>query len=255
MRVPWRRVRQERGGRLASVGIAMPADFNLSGYDAVNVCMASYKSTHPAQWGSFAAAWNAVAYRYCGLAEADKELRTSITSSNAPPPEERYRQEQALFSFFANGVSTLECFFFACYCFASVVNHVAFPVTEAKGLRIDSHGVAKKFGEGFQSEQLTREMARCLKDEKYREMADFRIVLFHRGSLPRRFYRGGQRDGAATIPAKPTQPSDQWLFDLPLDEQTIRSWREWLSEMLSGLIDGAEHFCARNVRAASSTAS
>ncbi|MCJ7654598.1 MAG: hypothetical protein MUO97_04735, partial [Dehalococcoidia bacterium] len=75
-------------------------------------------------------------------------------------------------------------------------------------------------------------MEECVNDPMCTDMKYIRDVLSHRGMLPRKFYRGGERNGMATMPKNIKDPSDQWQFDLPLDEKTTVSRRQWLDNML-----------------------
>jgi len=225
----------------------MPPDFPVEGHDKVHSCLVKYKETHRVQWSSFGLGWNGVAYRYRALAEYDEKFTASVLLSNSPPPEERYRQGKALFGFFVNAVSVVECFFYSAHCMASILDPNEFPVSESKDLKFSPTTVASRFDTNFPRDRLSIEMKRCLNESTYNEMKGIRNVLTHRGMPPRAFYRGGERNGMATIPTNLPVPSDQWRFDLPVDAQTTALRRQWLCGMLKGLIAAADDFCNRKL--------
>jgi len=68
------------------------------------------------------------------LVDYGEEFTTSVKASNSPPPEERYKQEKALFGFFVNAASAIECFFYSAYCMASILNPDTFRVSKSHPL-------------------------------------------------------------------------------------------------------------------------
>lgn len=233
--------------KLKSVGISMPPKFPTETYNKVHSCLIKYGNTHVGQRKSFSLGWNGLAYRYRALVDYDEEFTTSVKVSNSPPPEERYKQGKALFGFFVNALSTIECFFYSAYCMASILNPGAFPISRSKDLRFYPENVADKFSTNFPNDCLSIEMRLCLDQPTYKEMKDMRDVLAHRGMPPRAFNCGGERNGMTTMPKNIKDPSDQWQFDLPVDEQTTVSRRQWLDNMLDGLIGAANDFCNRRL--------
>lgn len=225
----------------------MPPWFPTETYNKVHSCLVKYKDTHPAQWRSFGLGWNGIAYRYRALVEYDEQFTTSVKISNSPPHEERYKQEKALFGFFVNTVSAIECFFYSAYCMASILKPDVFPLSKSKDLKFYPQHVASKFKVTFSEDCLSIKMEQCLNESTYKGMRDMRDVLTHRGMPPRAFYRGGDRNGMATMPANIKEPSDQWQFDLPVNAQTTVSRRQWLCDALKGLISAADDFCNRRL--------
>jgi hypothetical protein len=231
--------------KLNTVGFIPPPDFPAQGYNNIHECLKKYKDTHEVQWMSFSSGWNGVAYRYRAMAEYDEQFTTSLREfGNSPPPEERYQQGKALFGFFTNAVSVIECFFFSTYCMASILKPSVFPVSRPEDLRFYPNNVEPKFAVNFPNNPLSLSMSHCLSEPAYDDMCVMRNVLSHRGMPPRKFYKGGDRNGMATMPINPEAPSDQWQFDFSVDEQTTKIFREWLSNTLAGLMDSADKFCA-----------
>ena len=230
--------------KLTSVGFIPPPDFPLEEHNKVHSYLNKYKDTHKLQWSLFGLGWNGLAYRYRAAAEYDNEFTISIEKfGNSPPSEERYNQGKALFGFFVNAVSVIDCFCFSAYCMASILKPEKFPLSKSNELRLRTKGVASKFTDYFPKDNLTRKMDECLSADSYKQMNNIRIVLIHRGTPPRTFYEGGERSGMATMPVNPEAPSNQWQFDFPVDEQTTTLFRKWLSNTLEGLIDSANNFC------------
>jgi hypothetical protein len=184
----------------------MPPEFPAEAYNKVHSCLVKYGNPHPAQRKSFSLGWNGLAYRYRALIDYDEEFTTSVKISNSPPPQERYKQGKALFGFFTNAVSAIDCFFYSAYCMASILNPGAFPISRSKDLRFYPEDVAAKFSTNFPDDRLSIEMGLCLEEPSYKEMKNMRVVLTHRGMPPRAFYAGGDRNGTATMPKNSIYP-------------------------------------------------
>lgn len=229
--------------KLTSVGILMPPEFPAEMYNRVHSCLVKYGDTHPAQRKLFSLGWNGLAYRYRALVDYDEEFTTSVKISNSPPPEERYKQEKALFGFFVNTVSAIECFFYSTYCMASILNPNTFPISKSKDLKFYPVDVVKKFEAEFSGDPLLIQMRLCIDASIYNEMKDMRDVLTHRGMPPRAFYAGGDRNGMATMPENIKDPIDQWQFNLPVNARTTAIRRQWLDDMLKTLTAAAYDFC------------
>ncbi len=234
---------------LSSVGYQMPPDFPAHQYDKVSSALLKCKDTHRAQWISFGLGWKGVAYRYRALFEYDDQFTASVIEySNSPIFEERYNQGKALFGFFANATAEIESFFYSNYCIASILKPDVFSIADADKLRnIYPSSVKEKFQTCFPTDCITVMMDECIKDNIYKKLGEVRDVLTHRGMPPRSFYRGGERDGMATIPDNIKAPVDQWLYDLPIDEKTTASRRIWVSDTLKVLIAATDHFCSQRL--------
>lgn len=233
--------------KITSVGILMPPEFPTATYNKVHLCLVKYGNTHPAQRESFGLGWNGLAYRYRALVDYGEEFTTSVKASNSPAPEERYKQEKALFGFFVNAASAIECFFYSAYCMASILDADTFPVSKSKDLKFYPVDVVKKFEAKFSGDPLLIQMGSCIGASTYNEIKDMRDVSTHRGVAPRKFYVGGDRNGVATMPENIKDPIDQWRFDLAVDVQTTVSCRQWLDNMLNDLISAANDFCNRRL--------
>jgi len=232
---------------LTSVGFTVPSDFPSEAHERIHRLLVKYKDTNPIQWRSFGLGWNGLAYRYRAMAEYDEQYASSIEAfGNSPPPEERYKQGKALFGFFVSAVSTIECFFYSTYWFGAILKPGKFPAS-SKALKLYPVDIAKKFEVDFPGDSLSKQMIRCVHEPMYAEMKDVRDALSHRGMLPRQFYRGGERNGMATMPTNPKDLSNQWQYNLSIDERTTAIRRQWLSGQLKGLTSAANNFSERRL--------
>ena len=229
--------------KLNTVGFEAGPDFPTEVYNKIHSCLNKHKDTHKTQWALFGLGWNGLVYRYRALVEYDEDFTQSIKISASPPPEERYKQGKAFFGFFVNALSVIECFFFSAYCIASILEPDEFSVSKCDDLESQPRDTKERFDAKFHDDRLTAAMQRCLHESTYWKMNDVRRVLLHRGMPPRRFYKGGERDGMTTMPKNLPAPSDQWQFDFPVDAETTKSCRQWLSQILKELIEALDEFC------------
>lgn len=245
--IGWAKKPSTRKATLTSVGFIVPSDFPSEAYETIYKLLVKYKDTNQVQWQSFGLGWNGLAYRYRAMAEYDEQCSSLIRAfGNSPPSEERYKQGTALFGFFVSAVSTIECFFYSTYWPGAILKPEQFP-SDSKAVRLYPKDIAEKFEAAFPDDSFSKQMLRCVHESTYAEMKDIRDVLSHRGMLPRRFYRGGERNGMATMPTNPKELSNQWHYDLSIDETTTATRRQWLSGELERLVSAAKDFCERKL--------
>ncbi|MEO5573797.1 MAG: hypothetical protein ABIR48_04860, partial [Gammaproteobacteria bacterium] len=82
-----------------SVGFLMPFGFNETAHDAVVHQVSTHASNCPAAFGSFASAWNGIAYRVRAASDYHNEFHRLVTISNKPPFEGKFHQDRAIFGF------------------------------------------------------------------------------------------------------------------------------------------------------------
>jgi len=234
--------------RVTPVALDWSSDFPLEAYDKISGILVEYKDTHRTQWMSFGSSWRGLKNRYRAMVEYDKEFTQSIKKhGNSPPFEERYKQEKALFGFFVSAISTIECFFYSTYFVGAILKPDNFP-SEFESLKyLYPQNIMEKFVANFHGDVLTDKMKKCVDDRMYIVMRDMRDALSHRGELPRSFYRGGERNGMATMPINPKDTSDLWRYDFSIDENTTTARHQWLSGTLKGLTSAAADFCEKNM--------
>lgn len=232
---------------LSSVGIPMPPSFNSASHDAVNAQVSQHSSSNPRAWRSFAAAWNALAYRWLDAAEADEIFTQSVKRSVSPPPSERRHQDDALFRFFTASASALETFYFSTYCAGALIDQAAFPLGSPKDLKRYPNTVASFYAKQFPGDPLSNAMASLLTTAEYQALIDFRNFLAHRGSPPKDFHAGGDASGSAFLPSNPQDVADAWAFGLQVTPNTILSVRAWLEPKLFQLMGLFQSFCASRI--------
>jgi hypothetical protein len=230
----------------SSGGLLVPNDFNGSAVERVREIMASYSTSDAGPWRSFAAAWNGLSYRFRSADEYHRDFTVAMQAGDAPPSEERYQQERALFSFFSAGLSTLECFCFATYCLGSIARPTAFPMTKDRDLRFYPADVAKTFATEFPRERITNLLQQLVTAPEFAHLADLRNVLSHRGTLPRSVQvsvgTGSSGKTGAYIPSNPKSLSSNWEFDQTVNVNLTFAFRKWLAKTVDDLLESASEF-------------
>jgi hypothetical protein len=72
---------QPLGAIAGTVGIQMPQDFSLDDYNSIHECCRK-KIRCKSLYNQFAAAWNAVAYRFRSMCEHDEAFRKALATSD-----------------------------------------------------------------------------------------------------------------------------------------------------------------------------
>ncbi|MDP1992582.1 MAG: hypothetical protein Q8K00_16360 [Syntrophales bacterium] len=229
---------QSSSANLSTVGIAMPPDFPRVSYEAIHEhCKAKMTSNPPlaSKRKEYSAAWHAVAYRYLALSEHDKAFAEAIARNSH---FDRYIQERELFNFFIAGLSTLETLSYGLYFLASIACANDFPVNNPRSITLSS--TTEHFLKTFPKKSITSRLDALRNDPNFREWCNVRNILAHRCAPGRIIY--------PFIGGPPTDPDDIWQLDsIPLNEDTTRLRRKWLSQMLTQLLDDARIFVKENL--------
>jgi hypothetical protein len=229
-----------------SGGLLVPDDFNEAAVEQVREIMASYSTSEPGPWKSFAAAWNGLAYRFRSADEYHRDFTTAMESGDAPLAEPRYQQERALFAFYAAALSTVECFSFATYCLGSIAHPTGFPMTKDRDLKFYPSDVAKRFAKELPGERITELLQTLIDAPEFTQLSDLRNVLSHRGTLPRSIHAsvgtGAPGKTGAYVASNPKSLSSDWQFDQTVDVSLTLANRTWLSEILHDLLEAESEF-------------
>jgi hypothetical protein len=122
-----------------TIGINMPDDFPVDAYNGVHDRLREYRSRNPAAsaWLEYAAGWNAVAMRFKTMGDADEQyIRQIITAGRASlSHDEMQLQEECLYRFFMNGLSTIESYCYAVFAIGALLNSEKFPMSTKKESR------------------------------------------------------------------------------------------------------------------------
>jgi len=146
-------------------------------------------------------------------------------------PPERWRQEAALFAFFSNGLSALECLGFGLYFVAAIVAPAEFARPPH---RVWFSDVANAYQESFEGDSIAGELVRVNESPGLGKWKVARNILMHREAPGRHHYIGGEKSGA------------DWLEE-PLSEATTSDRRAWLGETLTALLDQANDFATERL--------
>jgi len=220
-------------------------NFDKNGYDLLGAHMGKYPSK--AGWHGWASAHNGIEYRFRGAALADERFASTFSVAG-----DRYAQEEALFAFFFNAVSCIECFLFGLYHIGALVSPHAFPIATDQ----DLSGIRRKwvrdcFKRSFPGDALTKLIGRVVDDPQFLNMLQYRDVLTHRGAIPRRHRVVPHAPGHARIPgdvdavfmtAAPKTAAGKDDF-VPLDATTTNLSRVWLARRVSELLGETLRFC------------
>ena len=108
--------------------LEFPHDFPTSELDAVHAHLTDTGDDRPQtqEWAQWAGAWNGMSYRFLALDEHAAALSSSLDDAIAPPMPERSRHARRLFSFFAEGHSCLECFYYGFYFVGAMIDQRVF---------------------------------------------------------------------------------------------------------------------------------
>ena len=111
--------------------------------------------------------------------------------------------------------------------------------TSSKRKRVTLDTLRKRLAGRYPAAPLAAAIDGLLESSEYKDWSALRNTLTHRGSPPRlqRAHIGGP---------PPPQPTD-W-GELPLDAQTTAVRREWLAEILGGLLIAAGLFAQQNLQ-------
>jgi hypothetical protein len=196
--------------------------------------MRRFSAAQPEAWAQWAAAWNAVAYRFWAAAEDDETFR-GLIKANSP---DRYSEERALFGFFVNACSAIESAAYGLFALGAMVMPAGFPLsTPDDQRRVSLAATAARYGVEFGGEPATRALAETVSDHDWSEIVSIRNVLAHRTAPPRHHWRGGPNDGRTDWRLAP-----HGLTSLNFADEPTARFRAVLAGHLSALLAGTEAF-------------
>lgn len=180
-----------------------------------------------------------VAYRFRAAVEYATEFSTSYGAigGTAPPVDEHYRQERALFGFFVSGLSSIESFAFAIHAIAAHYEPTTFGVNQQDLRRIAPEAVAKGLQATWPQALVTDFLCRLVEgDPTYQGWKKIRNVLNHRVVPPRAI----TASIGSGVESKWRLKSYQFLdADEPLENVT-NTRQKWLEDRISELWNGVE---------------
>jgi hypothetical protein len=211
----------------------MPEDFPLAELEAVHSHLSDPSETRrkSPEWTEWASACNGILYRYKAFDEHGEELAASLDQSTAPPQPQRYQQEQLLFSFFMEGLSCIECFYYGFYFVGAMVDPPTFdPKIDPR--QVTPTRVARLYALRFQTEEIAKILGATVASNGFRAWTLVRNLLAHRASPGRGLYV--------------TSEEADWVGQ-QLSGDFVRERRSWLADMMRGLFSPAPRFVQQQV--------
>lgn len=234
-------------------GFEMPVGFDVASYDqAYDRVSLITKPTDPNDplkvlkknsHSSYISAWKGLAIRMRSTVEYDQEFRQLIVLNTAPPLEERYSQERALFGCVASALSAIDCFYMAVYCVAAVLCPSCFALLEAKHLKKYPMNVAKAYGNWLSTDSFSLLLLQVASSDEFEELKGLRDALAHRGVLPRKI---SLSEKPSTMPSNPKDLAEHFDYATSLNDETTSIHTLWLRQTTSKLVSAFNDFLVRH---------
>jgi hypothetical protein len=221
-------------------GFDLPDDFPLNTLEIVHAKVSdgpgSIRENDEALWRHWAGGCNGTMYRFTDAAAVSDQWVASSAAGLSPPPDERLKQEIALFSFFTSALSSLECLAYGLGAIGEALRP-AFPVTSAPK-RITFPFVAATFSNEFPNEQLGSVLTAAGGSPEMQALRATRNILAHR-ETPGRTHSG-------TLTSTPgggheVEAPTLWMGTV-LGPTTTSAPRQWVAETLESVLQAAEVF-------------
>jgi len=114
----------------------MPTSFPLARFDALSKLLG--EASHLRGWGRCIGGLNGVAIRYRGAVEAHEKFKAVFAASFGG--DDWYAEEDAVYSLFMHGVSTIECAAFAAFHLGAIICDSALPTAVSRVAQTDRSG-------------------------------------------------------------------------------------------------------------------
>lgn len=222
--------------RLSLNGLVMPSDFPAAPFENIHERVVSSVDAQGDLYREYAAAWNAVSYRFLAATHYSDDFVESITQSGGSANiGERFRQERDLFGFFTNGLSTLEAAFYGLFAIGALLSPALFAMTTAKEQQAVTPGSTRAaYEKAFPGDPILNVFNTLLIDASYLELRHIRNVLAHRAAPGRQIY--------VAVGASEPLPEEWKLLNIPLDSKMTNKRRMELTRLLNLLMQGTQAF-------------
>jgi hypothetical protein len=222
----------------------LPDDFPVAEIDALHSHLSDYVedgSKLPPEWREWAGGLNGLVYRFRACDEHGGDVTVSLVETSPPQPK-RYEQERDLYSFYSEGLSAVECFYYGLYFIGTHADPNAFPFNVQRRA-VKPHKVTEQFEAAYSGEKLTSTLRRVVDGDEFRIWSGVRNFLSHRGAPGRTHYAGGGPPSGVEwdLGVKGTDPS----VELTVSALTAR--RMWLGETVSEIAMHALAFAKAHV--------
>ena len=162
--------------------LALPAGFPDNVFEAIKDTFVQAVTIPSAGFENIAGGHNGVRYRLRACSDYSQEFADSLQRyGDAPPLEERYRQEKQLFGFFVSGLSALESFCFFMFFAGATRNAAAFQTGSPKQIRnICRVTTQAAYTAAFPGDAITRALISLNASPWVAEWDAWRNILIHR---------------------------------------------------------------------------
>lgn len=229
-----------------SLEASLPACFDVSTYSAIRALVESRSNTSADAFRVFRGGWLGVGHRFLACAcDGDDFTSSVVAEGTAPPWPARFHQDRALFAFFVNGLSSLECFCYAAYGIGALVEPPLFKVGPNDLAGINPKKTKDQFaGSSMSGAPITSSLDQLLQDREYDKWRQNRNVLAHRIQPGRIIQMSVGESFDGTTKMLPTPPDSLDLsLSIDLDKNTTTILLNWLAKQLNGLMDALRDVC------------
>src|SRR5690349_19281241 len=123
-----------------------------------------------------------VAYRFRAAVEYETEFRLSFHAPGgvAPPTDQHYGQERALFGFFVSGLACIESLSFAIHAIGAFYQSKLFGLDAGSLKNISPERLASSLNATWPATEVATTVQSLISDEVLRRWKDIRNILSHR---------------------------------------------------------------------------
>ena len=216
-----------------------PYEFDTEDYSFVISGLVKLK-IEPPLYSEIVSGCYAAALRFLRCADASSTFSKSIVEKgDAPPFPERAIQDQSLFDFFINGLSSIESFSYALYGLAAALDRTGTLSMDEKRIRLITPAtVQKTYSRLYPGEPITKELKEVVSSATLLEWKRIRDIVIHRNMPPRNIYAF-----VGTVESKPSELS----IGLSLDSNTTVSRLAWLRNSLNAMLSATADFVRNRI--------
>lgn len=230
---------EPKGDYTGSIWGELPSDYPTEQAERVYRYLFEEMKAHPRGSALVGHGFTGVAYRFRAATDYQSDFETSFLApgGDAAPVDEQYRQERAIFGFFASGLAALESFSFAVHVISAhyeARNRIG--ISDAQLENVYPSSVAETLNKFFPNAPLTTTIRNLVGESTFERWNKIRNILSHRAIPPR---------SITFSPGSKTRVT--WLFTkekyLASDEDlstVLNARRPWLSASLRELWDALE---------------
>jgi hypothetical protein len=222
-------------------GLEVPDDFPLDDVEALHETIRRWARGEDGSdrnerreflFGEWSGGLSGVYLRFRACADADDCWRESIAAHGlAPPFPERYEQERALYGFFSNGLSSLECLYYG-LCFVGELLRPGEFSAPSDPRGITPRLVASLYGERWPESPLSQGLTHVDGSDQLADLRGIRNILSHRAAPGRHHSLSlGGEGGQVSL----------WMGQM-LSPETTAIHRRYLAKMLRLLTLRAQSF-------------